>query len=384
MVYLIDAVALIITTPIKLIQKRSVHLEPRKILIAKLDHLGDIVIAGPTLNALRKRFKDSRISLLVNDSSAELLTCINTEFDRILTLDAGWVRHGRGLNLGLKQIYGLIKWMHSEKFDLFIDLRGDAVTVLAASLAGIPEKVGFGWSGLGTLLEKNFRILPERHMSEVLFQVAQYFQAGAESTPLIFNHDEGNAGLADSFLDKSGFKADGPLIGMHIGAGVPARRWPPEKFAQLTDLIIRQFDVTVVVFGDSSERKLLSAFNRDYRGKLIDAVGKLSLPVVVEIISRLQVLVANNSFLGHVAALGEIPVISIFSSSNDPVRWRPYGSKVEVITAEVDCRGCGLEVCPLPESCLNRISVDRVFNSISRLLESTPNMLGGNTQEGAA
>ena len=367
--YIIDAVLLIIMIPIKRLRYLKIPHDNRKILIAKLDHLGDFLIAGPTLNALRRRFKDAEIYLLTSSSSAELLTCMDIDFTRIIPLRAGWVRHNKGLNIDLRQISRLIRWMRSEKFDLFIDLRGDVVTILTAFIAGVPEKVGFNWGGLGPLLERSFRMLPDKHMSEVLFQVARYFQDGIEFIPPDFVKDERNIKIANEFLSKTSIEAESPLIGMQIGAGVPARRWSTEKFAQLAGLLVKQLNATIIVLGDASERQLMGAFHQDYGGKLIDAVGKFSLPVVLEIIGKLHVLIANNSFLGHVAALKGTPVISIFSSSNDPIRWRPFGSEVEVVRAEVSCWGCGLEVCPLPESCLDKISVSNVYEAIIKTLE---------------
>ena len=368
-VHLVDASVYLVMSPFKFLSRFRKHPEPGKILIAKTDHIGDMVLALPTLKALRERFNEADIYLLTNELSAQVVHCTDIKFDGIIIHSSGWVRHGKGLRLDLRQIIRLCRRIRAERFDLFIDLRGDAVMIFSAFISRIPRRIGFGWSGLGGLLKRSFGMLPGKHMTEVIFQAARYFQDDLEMVQVRFVKDEESVELADRFLESGGIADSLPPVGMHIGAGVPARIWSTHNFARLAERIVNRYGIPVIIFGDENDLPLMKHFDEwEYKGILVDAVGKLSLPVTVEVVSRLRLLVANNSSLGHIAGLTQTPVISVFCSSNDPVRWGPKSTFVEILKTNMKCWGCALEVCPLTTSCMDMIPEEEVFKVAGRML----------------
>ena len=128
---------------------------PKKILIAKIDHLGDVVLFLSVLPALKKAFKDSRIDVVCGSWSRELLEShpmIGTlyTYDHFMLSRSGSLP--ARLMKNISDLFSLVSRLRSEKYELGLDLRAyfpNFVPVMA--LGGVEHKLGFSTGGFGRI-----------------------------------------------------------------------------------------------------------------------------------------------------------------------------------------------------------------------------------------
>ena len=113
-----------------------------------------------------------------------------------------------------------------------------------------------------------------------------------------------------------------PVVGLHIGASDPSRRWPAESFARLGARLAEQRQARIVLTGSDQERSLTAAVRRAMKTPAIDLAGMTELGEFAAVISALDLLVTNDTGASHVAAAMRTPSVVLFGPSR-PDRWAP-------------------------------------------------------------
>ncbi|HSM61955.1 MAG TPA: glycosyltransferase family 9 protein [Longimicrobiales bacterium] len=172
--------------------------------------------------------------------------------------------------------------------------------------------------------------------------------------------------------------AAGPLVGFFPGSNAPARRWPPQRFAEVGKALASD-GARVVVMGAPAERELTAAVAREVPGA-VDAGGSTDLPGLAALLSLCDLVVTNDTGPMHVAAAVGTPTVSLWGPS-DPDETAPPGVRHETVsTGDLPCRPCLKNVCPrsgrgtvLPqahEECMALIEVERVLRAARRTMEA--------------
>jgi ADP-heptose:LPS heptosyltransferase len=124
-----------------------------------------------------------------------------------------------------------------------------------------------------------------------------------------------------------------PVVGVHVGASVPERRWPPGAFATVIDALANQFDCRFVLTGSAGERSLTAQVAAAARTPVLDLAGMTTLGEFGAVIAGLDLLLTNDTGASHVAAAMQTPSVVLFGPA-DPRRWAPLDStKHHVINA---------------------------------------------------
>ncbi len=112
----------------------------RKILVIKLRHIGDVLLAVPAIRALKEGFPDAEVSALVNSGTEEMLT-LNPLLSGVLTFD----RRALKLPLASKAAaeLGFIKRLRREGFDMTVDLTSGDRPSLIGFLSGARCRLGY-------------------------------------------------------------------------------------------------------------------------------------------------------------------------------------------------------------------------------------------------
>ena len=85
--------------------------------------------------------------------------------------------------------------------------------------------------------------------------------------------------------------------------------------------------------------------------------------------ARCHLFISNDSGLMHIAGALNIPTVAIFGSTN-PATTSPTGEQSVVVYKGAPCSPCLKETCPTDFRCMDMISVDDVYNTISgRILD---------------
>jgi len=362
---LIDQIGLLWERILSFFEKMPKVGEVNKALVVKLDHIGDVFLATPTLKSLKQKFPNAQITMVVGSWAKEVVEG-NPWIDKLICYDAYWNNRDKRKKLNIMQTISLIKSLRREEYDIFFDLRGDFGAIVIGFLSGAPRRVGFGHAGGGFLLTDEISVTPGKHQTEILLDAIRVVGGNLiYSYPEIFL-SKMEKRFADEFLLAHGFDSTSILVGIHMGAGYPSKVWHPKRFAELINRISKK-GLEVLLVGGKEDLEIFGSVRQDIQDLLINAIGKATIKETAALIEKSDLFIGNDSFAVQMAAAMGVPTIVIFSAANDPKRWGPKGDQVKIITKEVPCAGCEKRECDSVR-CMQLITVEEVLEQIQTIL----------------
>jgi len=345
----------------------------RRILVVKLDHIGDCLTAFPALRRLKNHFPQSRISVL---AAGATLAVWKTEpvVDEAIEFNFFHARSGSGkLEVTEKDMQGLGERLCAKRFDLAIDLRKQPDTRHVLQHTGAPLLVGFDHQGrfpwLDVALEWDEDV-PLRnkhgHVSDDLIALVEAVATHSDADRgALLTWPMGALTLPQA--EKSRLLSR-PLICIHPAAGSPMRQWPLEKFSELIELLLEQRQFNIALIGGADEKELAAQIldRIGCRDHVINLVGRIGLKELPNLLAVAAFFVGNNSGPQHLAAALGIPTIGIFSGVVDAHEWGPLGPKAVAIRREMSCSPCFLERpqdCPRGIACLTQLSASQIYRA---------------------
>ena len=159
------------------------------------------------------------------------------------------------------------------------------------------------------------------------------------------------------------------IVGFAPGAAYGhAKRWPPDRVAQVITRLTRERNAACVLVGAGADREagraIESTLPPDVR--VLNLIGRTDLRLLIGVLARCRAFVSNDSGAMHLAAAAGVPVTAIFGPTNERAT-APLGEH-DVLLEPVFCRPCMLRECPIDHRCMKRISSDAVFASVTRHL----------------
>jgi ADP-heptose:LPS heptosyltransferase len=296
--------------------------------------LGDVVMSLPALRAIRERFPNSHITVMVGKPGAELVT-LSGYANATLMVDRVGLRDGPKL-LSIGRIFKLVKEVRQRKFDFVIDLHSLSETNLLGFVSGASKRLYSRRPGRSIDLLANFSPQPpievdhkKRHLIDRYLDVLGPLGVkDADRVPRLRTKTEDIATI-DKRLRKEKAEAGSPLIGFFPGAGHDSRRWPLEGFAELAEFLHRNDGVRPIVFAGPEEQSLLKQIKTLFPPATI-IFDKLTIPQLAAAHSRLSLLVSNDTGPMHIAAAVGTPVVLLLDR-RAPESYIPLGEHHRVI-----------------------------------------------------
>jgi len=229
--------------------------EIRRILVVKLDHIGDCIIAFPAVRRLKQHFPNARISVLTSHASRPVWS-LEPSVEAAIEFDFFHAISGLGelerTEEDWRELHERLSALH---FDLAIDLRKHTETrpVLqhtnARYLAGFDFRNQFPW--LDIALEwtgDQVYARKRQHNADDLVNLVDAVDAACDSdrTVIVTRPSGGSPALA-ALQQKT--PSTGPLVCVHPTVGNDARQWPLEYFAAVIDRLVDQDGARVVLIG---------------------------------------------------------------------------------------------------------------------------------------
>jgi len=384
--------------------------EPRRILILQLDHMGDAVLTSPLIARLREAYPTSEIDVLASPSNLDVFAS-NPDVNHVRLASRNWFERKPGRWALGSAVVELGRSLRGSGYDLGIDVRGDILSVLVLTLAGIPRRLGWTMGGGGFLLTDVADWIPGRH--EVESRLALLDRLGVDTSGpnrvVVHASDDErvrvsrrlreswptrapriraagsrsrlrqavgvavkDARISSSWtswdepdsLHAGRFGTDHPILAIHPGAGTAAKRWPTRHWQ---DLIGRFLDDgwRVILVGGPDDVATAEAMTPHPR--LRDWTGRLAVTETVALLERADFFIGSDSGPAHIAASAGIPSVVLFSGTNRPRQWRPWSRRTLILRNRVACRPCHQKVCPLADHpCMAGIRPDRVFRAAKR------------------
>lgn len=337
----------------------------RKILIRTANWIGDAVMTLPALTSIREGLPNRHVAILTKPWVADLFS-ENPLVDEIILYKTP------GPHEGVRGKWRLAQELKQEKFDLAILFQNAFEAALISFLAGIPRRAGYNTDARAFLLTHAVPVNGKvKKGHQVDYYRAMTASLGFQSLPAAPRLAPTKSQIEESerILKSRGLEGEKLLIGMAPGATYgPAKQWFPERFSALADRFSRDWGARVVIFGSQGDRDTASLLTKSADTEVLDFTGQTTLSQAIGLIARCRLFVSNDSGLMHVAAALGVPVVAIFGST-DPIRTRPMGGNCRVVQHPVPCAPCLRTHCPEKRECLEKITVDEVYEAARELRE---------------
>lgn len=334
------------------------------IALIRLDGIGDVMAALPAARALRKRFPEGRLTMIVRDPAVELLDGLPF-VDEALGVDFDLYSHQTRLLHSLRCAARLRRMLLKGRYDVAIEPRGDPRIIAALWASGVPMRIGVRSAGAGFLLNSAAdyaRDIPEaEHNLAVIAALAP--DAKLERVRLVPDPE------AVEMLFARHTELHKPFFAVHPSASMQTKVWPAERFAEVIEGVSEKWGLLPVIVGGNDARGPAEEIAARIGSDQLNLVGKTTLKQLVALLSRASLFVGNDSGPGQLAAYSGCPTVMVFSGTNDPHVWRPPGDNVAAISHHVECSPCERRHCDDPK-CLLQVTVDDVLRGIETVLAS--------------
>jgi lipopolysaccharide heptosyltransferase II len=327
--------------------------------------LGDIVHALPVLSALRQRFPQSQITWVVNQSYQPLLIG-HPHLTETLAFDRGIFRQAPGTVARYLVEFG--NHLRRRRFDLVIDLQGLLRTGLMCGWSGAPVRIGFADAREGSRYFYTHQVrVPDAdriHAVDRYWRIMDVFDVRGVPKEFILPIQPNEQIAADREL--AGLPR--PIIAIAAGARWITKRWPVGNFAVLANRCVAEFGGSVVLVGSADDRALSQHLASELTAPHLDLTGRTSLPRLVAILSRCDVMMANDTGPLHLAAALGRPCVAPYTCTKT-VLHGPYGVGGGIET-RVPCAGSYLRVCPHDFRCFADLTPDTLWPALAERLSS--------------
>lgn len=163
---------------------------------------------------------------------------------------------------------------------------------------------------------------------------------------------------------------DGGRCWVAVGPGskMSSKRWPAERYLDLFQRLINDYDVWPIVFGGLEDKEVGEYLVGQWRRGYVVA-GLFDVREAAAALERCRFYVGNDTGTLHLAVAAGIKCVGIYSARDYPGLWYPYGEGHIVLRASVDCEGCMLETCTKNNNqCMTNISVEHVYGVCKEFL----------------
>ncbi len=372
-------------------RRAAVADQPRRVLLLRLERIGDLLMTLDALGAARRRLPDAELHLVVGSWNADLARLIPA-VDHVETLDVPWLSRENAPSTPGFVVAQTARWRR-QAFDLAINFEPDVRSNALVAASGASRRVGYASKGGGAFLTDPHPYYPTLHVTANALRLVERTLPAAEGDAdragiRPARNREAPAGRATGgALDipsaareragrlLAGNDERGPLVGLNPGAGRAVKEWPPQRFAAAAARLSQQAQATFVLLGSKAERRHADAVARALPAgiRLVDLVGEAPLVDLAAILERLALLIVGDTGPMHLAAAVGTPVAAIFGPS-DPRRYAPLGAPSAVAHADLWCRPCNRVRRPparcrdVTPDCLAGVSVDAVVEAALDLL----------------
>jgi ADP-heptose:LPS heptosyltransferase len=329
-----------------------------RIVVFRALVLGDMLCMIPAMRALRRALPEAHIALVCLPWAGELVDRFPHYFDDFIPFPGF-----PGLPEREFDVAGFPRFLQrvqSEKFDLALQLHGSGsfVNPLVA-MFGARRSAGFTLPGEYTPDSEFFIEYPDdipevwRHLR--VMEHLGIAPAGAELELPVTEADR--AELAS--IPRAEDLLESPYVCIHPGARYLSRRWMPERFARVADLLASE-GYRMVITGAASELPLAAAVSEAMTHEHLNVAGKTSLGSLTALVAGARLLICNDTGVSHVAAAVKTQSVVIVTGS-DPSRWAPLDrERHQLVMQPVECRPCEHRVCPIDFRCAERVTVAEV------------------------
>jgi len=330
-----------------------------RILIIKLDAVGDVLRTTSILPGLKEKYPSSEITWITLSGAREIFFH-NPLVDRLLLYDEP----------------GAISFLSLEQFDIVINLDASPKSAALASLCHAKEKLGFGLDARGKVFCFNaeaemwfqmgaFDDLKKRNTrsyQDLMLEICKLRPANFE---IVLQLSDEEKVRGEDFRARNGIAPSRTVIGLNTGASSrwEGKRWTLDGFRELIRRIIDETDYHIVLYGGRDERERNVALSAGYPARVINAQTDGNLREFFSLLNASDVVVTGDTLALHAATALRKRVLAIIGPTS-AAEIELYGRGQKVVSQTMTCQCYYQPVCSQEINCMNTIPADRVFTLV--------------------
>lgn len=328
-----------------------------KILIIKLDAVGDVLRTTSLLHALKTKYADSHIIWLTKQNSKDIFLN-NNLVDNVLIFES----------------FDLVSRLSTEVFDLLIHPDASQTSSSLASITKAKVKKGFVLNVLGQVIpvDQNavewlemgafdeFKKKNRKTYQQIIHELAGLDYKKGE---IIINLSQGEIEFKNSFIRRNNLTRFKKIIGLNTGASKrwQLKQWRFEGFKELISKLQKKDDIGILLFGGEDEvernNQLVKLFPN-----VVDTGSNNSLREFFSLMDIPDIIVTGDTLALHAATALKKKVICYFGPTSS-AEIEDYGT-IKKIYPEMDCLVCYKPECDFNPNCMDLISSDMIYNAV--------------------
>ena len=339
-----------------------------KILLVKLNHIGDTLILTPTIHAIREAYPHAVIDVVVRKGCEGVLEK-NPDIDRIIPLARPEKSH-RTLHSSVREFLSLFRSVGLKRYDYAFDLsnsdRAKLILLLsAAKRRGINRWHNpLGWKRFLFTDFSDFAWGKEHQVLKDFRTVADIMNLPGEPGPLRIATDD----IPPSLLERFGLTA-GSYAVIHPTSRWSFKEWEVQKWRQIIPELTDRFGKVLITCGpDPREIAVAEAIAADLPDVALTR-GVTTLRELAYLIRNARLFLGIDTVAMHIAAAVQTPTVALFGPT-DEWSWGPWSVPHRLVLGECPCKAARRFTCDknrlLP--CMEAITADEVLQNVSELI----------------
>jgi heptosyltransferase-2 len=333
--------------------------EQTRILIIKLEAVGDVLRTTCILHGLKEKYPKSEITW-ITDKSAVPLFENNKLVDRVFAYDA------------METILHVLV----EEFTVIINLDSAPDSAVLASAAKGKEKIGYGFDTRGNVFPFNSEAITWLEMGafdDLKKKNTRSFQdlmldvccLKTTKKDIVVELSEEELRFAHSFAEQVGLDHRSMKIGMNTGASDrwQFKQWTLEGFEKLIKLILEQTDASILLYGGPSEKERNEYLSKLHPTRVVNTGTSNSLRQFFALVTLSDMFLTGDTLALHVATALKKKVIALFGPTS-AAEIDTYNGQIIKVQADLDCLVCYKPRCDFNPNCMNSIKPEHLFSLI--------------------
>lgn len=307
---------------------------PSRILVIKLRHHGDMLLVTPVVHALKERYPDAKVDVLLYEETRNMLSAY-AEIHQIYAIDRSWKK--QGFRFQIKQEWRLLSLLRQQRYDLVLNLADQWRSAIITRFTGAPQRIGFAFPKRNHPLWKachNRLVSTDSHANlhtvEQNLSILSPLGIDTRTAPATMAYAEEDWLFCHSLLPKEVKR----FVVVQPTSRWFFKCWREEKMGEVVKFLTDTGHYVVMTSGpDEKERQMVdSILSSSQSGKTLSLAGQLTLRQLAALIDHASLFIGVDSVPMHMAAALQTPLIALFGPSKLTF-WHPWKAKGEIIWA---------------------------------------------------
>lgn len=327
--------------------------KPKRILVIRLQATGDMVVALPYIQFLKRSLpKYTVIDFLIREEAAAIPRNMEL-FDNVYS----WGGKRRSVKKQSLRAIAMLPRLLMRRYDVVIDLQNNQITRMVRRVL-MPK----AWSEFD-----RFSAIP----------AGERYRLTIEAAGLGPNYADSNFTLkpipgTTELLYQNGWNGTSDIVIINPAAAFKTRNWPIANYAEFMKLWVGRWPQTQFLMTGVGAMAEKATYLKEGMGDhLINLVNKTSIEQAFAIVQKAKFVLSEDSGLMHMAWSSGIPTMALFGGTRSD--WaRPLGPHTDFVdSSDLSCGNCMLKICKFGDNhCMTRYTPEFIFGRASDLLNS--------------